>query len=579
MTTATIEHVVVLMLENRSFDHMLGLLPNRRINGLLGTDGTSIDPSYTNAVTGRGAGQASSFPAQPGATYTTGAEQIDKQGFGGPAHSFPAATQQLFDTHVAPAGPAPRFGAGFAQSYYQQLKTDVHLANPTDAEIAVPMCAFGAGQLPTLWQLAQAFCVCDNWYSEVPGPTQPNRLFTHAATSGGFTHNVWSQPFNVKTIYDELDKAGHDWGVYYFDLRDSDSFPQVKKRIDRVQPFPSFLAQAKGGTLPSYSFLCPRYNEPKVPTDPPPNSEHAPYDVRNGENLIADVYEALRAGPGWAQTLLVVTYDEHGGYFDHVMPPSTGVANPDGLTSPTAVDRQAAKRDPKKNGYLLQPDYQFDFTRLGLRVPTLLISPWVPAGAVLKQPLQHTSVLATLRELFGIGTLTKRDAQAASFASALSLGSARSDAPTTLNRPALVPVTAKTAQAPLTHQQTDMWPLLSQLDGHKDSGKVTPPPATRQQAADYIAERIAAHDRFHRARRRKASYVVSRSTGGRFGWVLKDEAGKPLASAARLYETQAEAEAAVAKVRDLGPFARQFGPKRPSVPRKKSKKATKTKKR
>src|SRR5262249_58939677 len=102
---------------------------------------------------------------------------------------------------------------------------------------------------------------------------------------------------------------------------------------------------------------------------PPPNSQHAPYDVRNGENLIADTYEALRAGPQWEQTLLIVTYDEHGGYYDHVSPPATNVANPDGLVSPTAYDKKHAQQEPKRNGYLLKPAQQFDFKRLGLRVP------------------------------------------------------------------------------------------------------------------------------------------------------------------------------------------------------------------
>ncbi len=563
MSNATIEHVVVLMLENRSFDHMLGLLPSPRLNGLLAADGITINRAFQNSVSGRPAGATTTFPAQAGAGFTIDPEQIDKKGFGGPAHSFPAATEQLYGVNVAPAGPGPAFGTGFAQSYLRQLQTDVHLAAPTDAQIAVPMEAFAAGQLPTLWQLAQAFCVCDNWYSEVPGPTQPNRLFVHAGTSAGFTHNVWSQAFAIGTVYDALDKAGRDWGVYYFDLRDTDSFPQVKKRVDRVQPFASFLAQATAGTLPSYSFLCPRYNEPQNTTDPPPNSEHAPYDVRNGENLIADVYESLRSCPDWPRTLLVVTYDEHGGYFDHVMPPTTGVANPDGQNSPTAVDRQLAKQNPKQNGYLLQPDYQFDFTRLGVRVPTLLVSPWVAAGSAVKTRLQHTSILATLRDLYGIGTLTARDAQAASFAPALGLAAARNDAPAKLNRPALAPATEAAATAPLTQQQSDMWPLLSQLDGHKDSGKVVAEPATRRQAASYIAERITAHDRFHRERRRKAEYRVTRSASGKFAWQLRDENGKAVASSVGQYPSQAAAEAAIAKVRDLGPFARQTSPPKP----------------
>jgi len=557
MSQGKIEHIVVLMLENRSYDHMLGLLPERQLNGVLGADGATIDPGLMNAVTGRGSGKTSKFPVQTGATYTIDPEQIDTRGFGGPGHSFPDATRQLYNTAVAPqpAGVAPL--SGFAQSYFEQLRQDVHLKSPTDAQIAVPMSVFQSGQLPTLWQLAQEFCVCDQWFSEVPGPTQPNRLFVHAATSCGFTHNVWSQSFPNRTVYEELDKAGRDWGVFYFDLRDTDSFPQIKKRIDRIQPFASFIAQAGSGTLPSYSFLCPRYNEPAVATDPPPNSEHAPYDVRNGENLIADVYEALRGGPAWEQTLLVITYDEHGGYYDHVPPPTTNVANPDGLNSPTALDQQQAKANPKKSGYLVKPNYRFDFTRLGLRVPTLLVSPWIAAGSVCKEQLQHTSILATLRDLYGIGTITHRDAQAASFASQLSLAAARADTPLQLNRPPAVASGSQARLAPLTQQQSEMWPLLSQLDGHKDSGKVVAEPATRRDAARYVAERIAAHNRFHRTRRRKALYTVTRAAEGGYSWTLHDERGKPIAASPQAYRTQAACEAAIARVRDLGPFARQ----------------------
>lgn len=571
MSKATIEHVVVLMLENRSFDHMLGLYPNSQINGLHGPNGVTLNPAFANSVTGRPAGLTTRFPVQAGAAYTIDAEQIDQRGFGGPGHSFPDATLQLFNAAVTPAHATVAPLSGFAQNYLNQLISDVHIKAPSDAQISVPMCAFQAGQLPTLWQLAQEFCVCDHWFSEVPGPTQPNRLYVHAATSAGYTHNVWQQPLDIPTVYDALDKAGYDWSVYYFDLRDTDCFPAIKKRVDRVLPFANFLSQAKSGTLPAYNFLCPRYNEANPPEDTPPNSEHAPYDVRNGENLIADVYEALRAGPGWPQTLLIITYDEHGGYFDHVSPPATGVANPDGINSPTALDLQNAKANPQQYGYLAKPEYVFDFNRLGLRVPTVLVSPWVPSGSVLGSPLQHTSILATLRDLYGIGTLTQRDAQAASFASALSLSSARQDTPTLLNRPPLIPSGATASLAPLTHQQSEMWPLLSQLDGHPDSGHVVPEPATRAAAASYIAARIAAHDRFHRQRRRKASYAITHNRPGQFGWTLHDETGQPVATSPHTFPSQAAAEASIAQVRDLGPFARQLshepaGSKKPRPP-------------
>jgi phospholipase C len=512
------------------------------MNGLLGPDGVTIDPRYKNDVAGRSNNPKTTFPAQAGATYTINPEEIDKKGFGGPAHSFPAATTQLYGSRTPSSFPDPAPLSGFAQSYFDELRQDVKIASPTDDQIAVPMNAFQHGQLPVLWQLAQEFCVCDRWFSEVPGPTQPNRLFVHAGTSCGFTHNIWQNPFNNPTIYEQLDKAGHDWSVFYFDLRDSDSFPQIKKRIDRVLQFDTFYAQAKAGTLPTYSFLCPRYNESKNPDEPAPNSEHAPYDVRNGENLIADVYEALRGGPLWQNTLLIITYDEHGGYYDHVSPPATSVDPPDDLVSPTDYDKQEAQDNPTKNGYLLQPDYRFDFKRLGLRVPTLLVSPWVPRGSVAKVAYQHTSIFATLRELFGVGVLTKRDGQAQSFAMELSLAAARTDAPARLNRPpATAGATAESLAAPLTQQQEEMWPLLSQLDGHKDSGKVTAPPATRAEAYDYVQERLAAHELFHRERRRKAAYRISQEPSGKYSWKLYDDQDEVIAASPKQYDAQPDA--------------------------------------
>ena len=272
---------------------------------------------------------------------------------------------------------------------------------------------------------------------------------------------------------------------------------------------------------------------------------------------MANVYEALRNGPLWDKTLLIVTYDEHGGYYDHVSPPAT--VSPDGLKSPTAYDKQQAAKDPKKSGWMVKPNMEFDFTRLGLRVPCLLVSPWIRKGTVDSTPYQHTSIFATLRDLFGVGSLTQRDAKAKSFASQLlTLSSPRSDAPVKLTRPTLPSADAATLKQPLTERQHDLWPLLSHLDGHEDSGTVTRPPRTRAKAADYIQERIDAHNQYHRDRRRKAEYEIYRSKG-RYHWRLRDEFGKPLASSAKSYATVKAVEADLERMRDLAPAARQTG--------------------
>ncbi len=550
---ARIEHVVVLMLENRAFDQMLGLA-GVGSSGLLDSAGR-IASGYANVASVNG--QVREFAASAGAPYVIPVEQIDQRGYGGPGHSFPDATEQIYGSAVAPRPlPAAAPMSGFVQSYARELVEQVRIEDPTPEQLRVPMQAFTPEQLPVLCALAREFCTCDHWFCEVPGPTQPNRLYVHAGTSAGFAHNAWWESFEETTIYEELDKVGRDWGVFYFDLCDTDCFPRIKRRA-QVEPFGNFYGRVADGSLPSYSFLCPRFDESRDSAQPP-NSEHAPYDVRNGENLIADVYEALRASPLWQRTALIITYDENGGYYDHVAPP-TGVSNPDGLCSPTAADRAAAAADERRCGYLLRADYVFDFTRLGPRVPTVLVSPLIPRGTVLSRRLQHTSIFATLRDIYGVGVLTRRDAQASSFADVFSLAVPREDAPRTLKRPPPVaPPGVDTLAAPLTYQQLEMWPMLAHLDGHPDSGKVTDPPPTRGAAADYIQERIVAHNAFHRARRRAATYEIVRTGPEAFVWRLVDGEGRALAQSTRAHTTQADAEADIAALRDVAPYARQI---------------------
>jgi phospholipase C len=502
-----IEHVVVLMLENRSFDHMLGRLPG--VNGILGKNG-HVNPAFSNPMDPATPG-SKTYPAGAPAEFAVLPQDISHGGFGGPGHSFPDATQQLYGTKIAtPAQvghPAPL--NGFVAGYLGELRM-AGRAHPTDQEINEPMSSFTPDQVPVISALAQQFCVCDQWYSEVPGPTEPNRLFVHAGTAVGLTHNPWQFPIKAKTIYEALEAAGKDWMVYFVDINDAIVFPQLKGRVDRMPHFDAFAQHCAAGTLAAYSFICPRYADKDGQFA---NSQHAPYDIRYGEYLIADVYEALRAHPVWNKTLLVVTYDEHGGYYDHISPPTSGVSNPDGLTSPTAYDKQQAQANPKKNGYLLQPNYVFDFTRLGLRVPAVLVSPWIARGVVDSTRYQHTSIFATLRDLYGIGTLTKRDAEAKSFASVLSLKSPRTDAPLTLKRPPLPAPDPGHMAKPPTDRQKDLWPILSHLDGHKDSGKVTEPPSTRAAAAKYIEERVAAHESFHRSHGPAAKPPAAASSG------------------------------------------------------------------
>ena len=166
--------------------------------------------------------------------------------------------------------------------------------------------------------------------------------------------------------------------------------------------FSDFAAAAKGGTLPAFTFLEPSWSSTG-------NSQHPNYDVALGEQLIHDVYETLRGGPGWPQTLLVITYDEHGGCYDHVPPPS-------GATPP---DNDAG-------------EFGFDFTRFGVRVPTVLVSPLIAPGTVYRvpagsTPLDHTSILKTVEQRWGLPSLTARDAAAPGFGDVLTLTAPRTD--------------------------------------------------------------------------------------------------------------------------------------------------------
>src|SRR5262249_1549578 len=289
----------------------------------------------------------------------------------------------------------------FVRTCRAEMIFGARVRHPTPQEIRVVMESFAPGRLPSIEALADAFCLCDNWYSEVPGPTQPNRLYVHAATSAGYNFNEWSHIFDFRTIYNSLQDAGRTWATYDFDNNEVREFSQVNKQESCFRVFTdSFQSDVKSGALPNYSFIVPRFFNKEQPA----NSQHAPQDARYGDNLVADVYEALRSNPTvWQKSALIVTYDEHGGFYDHVIPPSDNVPNPDGINAPPPGNKASWVQS-------------FSFDRLGFRVPTIIASPWVAKGKVDSTRYQHTSILATLKALFGLPEfLTRRDASARPF--------------------------------------------------------------------------------------------------------------------------------------------------------------------
>ncbi len=385
----SIRHVVVLMLENRSFDHMLGFLGVG--DGLTGNEFNLVDPA--NPASER-------VPVSNDAAYLGdfGSPAVD------PSHEHTDVDRQLFDASPPPNPLPATTSNGFAKNYGS-------LPGNTPAGGKAIMKCFDPLKLPALSTLAREFVLCERWFSSVPGQTWPNRFFVHAASSGGFLDNK-VRNYTMRTIFDNLADAGEDWTVFFHDtpqcvMLASMRNPAYKRNF---KPFNVFFKLAcNAGTLPSYSFIEPRYFDflgLKA------NDQHPPHDVSLGEQLIADVYESLRNSPSWPNTLLVITYDEHGGLYDHALPPAC--VSPDGVNCANPP---------------------FDFTRLGVRVPAVVVSPYIPKGMVDSTVYDHTSIPATVKEIFELPAfLTARD-QAANTFTRLLTSTIRTDTPMSLPRP------------------------------------------------------------------------------------------------------------------------------------------------
>jgi phospholipase C len=404
-----IEHVVVLMLENRSFDHIFGF--RQGVEGLRGNETNRLDPDNPHSP---------EFRVGTNAPFAVS----DREG---PSHSFNGVNIQVYGDRRGPASARPAANEGFVMDYREDLLR--RLRQPSAQMIGEVMQSFTREQLRSIYHLAEEFCLFDQWHCEVPGPTMPNRFYIHAATSAGYVHNAFQKPFfGTRTIYHSLQEAGRTWATYFHDLSEVlQFFPPAQRSPQNFRRFQEqFAADVAADRLPNYAFILPRFlNQHHGPRA---NSQHAPEDVRFGDNLIADVYDALRSHAAvWNKSALIVTYDEHGGFYDHVVPPSEGIPNPDGLNSPQLDD--PANFTP--------PSFAFD--RLGLRVPTLIASPWVARGSVVRERYQHTSILATVKEIFNLPHfLTRRDASARPFTSLFTaLQSPRTDTPQKLERTAL----------------------------------------------------------------------------------------------------------------------------------------------
>jgi phospholipase C len=208
----------------------------------------------------------------------------------GPFHNLLDVNQQIFGTKNPAANAQARMN-GFVANYRDALNQDTR-GNFTTADVAVVMRSFNPGALPAITALADNFLLCDAWFSEVPGPTHPNRLYMHAGTSQGFVHNVFQRPFDIPTIYELLQNNGQTWATYDFDLNEVKHFTRIANEFDNYRHFsPQFGQDVETGKLPNYSFIIPRFTSTPHAAS---NDQHAPHDVRSGDMLIADVYDTLR---------------------------------------------------------------------------------------------------------------------------------------------------------------------------------------------------------------------------------------------------------------------------------------------
>jgi len=354
---AKIEHVFVLMLENRSFDHLLAY------SGLPGVSPPSASSGFSK-------------PAL---------DQLDHD----PPHEFENVAAQI--------------NGGAMNGFLGSGGPDT-------------MLGFDASEVPVLIELARNNLYFDNWHCSMPGPTWPNRLFAHAASSGGLDNSM-SGPdsadaainparnleFQNGHIFDRLTANGVTWRIYHHKTLFNFDYPQalsLKGMVNKwhdanfFRPYSGFASDVARGDVAGYTFIEPAYG---IPSYSRGNSQHPVGTISLGEMLIRNTYKAIFEQSIGDNSAMLITWDEHGGFFDHVAPPA---AVPPG--------------DKPLNHGRAQNPQNCAFDRFGVRVPAVLISPWLPAGrgatVFPNVTFDHSAIVRALRTTFGLGgPLTKRD--------------------------------------------------------------------------------------------------------------------------------------------------------------------------
>jgi phospholipase C len=369
-----IKHVVFLLMENHSFDQMLGCVQSE-YPALDGVDVESQSPRFNLDLAGDKVFQ-----------LPTDQQQLELD----PKHENRFVLDQIANG-----------SSGFVTDFQKNVSEDSLQGRQN------VMGYYLFGRLPALHQLASNFTVCDRWFSSLPGPTWPNRFFALSGTSSGRVlmpegplHSRLSEVFvqDQITLFDRLNEAKKSWKIYYYDFPSSlllnrQRLPHNLQCYSRIDDF--FKEVLDEPNFPSFVFIEPKYFNADQ------NDDHPPHNVFKAEKLIADVYNAIRSSPElWASTLLVVAYDEHGGFYDHVEPPA------------------AVPPDDHRD--------EWTFDRLGVRVPAILVSPFVEKR-VEKTIFDHTSLLKYLTELWNLGPLGARTAAANGIGVAITLKQARMD--------------------------------------------------------------------------------------------------------------------------------------------------------
>lgn len=460
-----IKHVIVLMEENRSFDHMLGWIPG--VNGLTGQEYNLVNSSDPNSA------RVYVDKLQP---YIATCDP-DHSTYGTAVKNFGIGNLRRNLTQVATM-------SGFVEWEARMGQRRTNYCNV--------MSALDPKRMPVITTLATEFAVMDRFFAAHPGPTWPNRLFSLTGTAAGLTttgpwyRGISGNLYPQRTFFDQLTSEGLTWRNYYNDTPWELFVSTLAHTPENVQRMDSFYADAARGTLPNFAWINPRMGM-NTSTLEGSNDDHPDHDMSLGEKYYKDIYEALRSSPQWNETLFIITFDEHGGYYDHV-PTPLGVPPP----------------GDNEDSY---PDKNFKFDRLGVRIPTLLISPWIPKGTVISAPPTEqkpfpnseydlTSIMSSTRKLLNMQSppLTNRDAWAGTFEHVFTLDEPRSDCMDHL--PNAGP--ASDGYSPYTEMAMSINDLQKQiLDMHAHLGGYQFPATaklqTQGQVSEHAQELYAAH--------------------------------------------------------------------------------------